>query len=129
MPKVVIMLSDNDISRAYHALVVAISAKALGDDVYLFATGLGAYVFSKRPKTRLIGLPFFTSLFIKWKLKKMGAKKLEELARNCLEMGVRVYVDEPVTKILGVEPLEGVEIAGSLTFLKLAKEAEVVLTF
>lgn len=101
MPKVVIMLSDNDISRAYHALVVAISAKALGDDVYLFATGLGAYVFSKRPKTRLIGLPFFTSLFIKWKLKKMGAKKLEELARSCLEMGVRVYVDEPVTKILG----------------------------
>jgi len=32
-------------------------------------------------------------------------------------------------KMLGVEPLEGVEVAGSLTFLALAKEADLVLTF
>ena len=38
-------------------------------------------------------------------------------------------MDEPVLKMLGLEPLPGVEVAGSLTFLALAKEAELTLTF
>jgi predicted peroxiredoxin len=129
MPKAVIMLSDNDIARAYHALVIALSAKAMGYNVYLFATGLGAYIFSKKPKTRLLGLPFLASLYIRWGLRRLGAKRLEELAEHCLSSGVKVYVDEPVLKMLGLEPLPGAEVAGSLTFLALAKEAELVLTF
>jgi predicted peroxiredoxin len=129
MPKAVIMLSDNDIARAYHALVIALSAKAMGYEVHLFATGLGAYIFSKKPKTRLLGLPFLASLYIRWKLRRLGAKRLEELAEHCLSSSVKVYVDEPVLKILGLEPLPGVEVAGSLTFLALAKDAELVLTF
>jgi len=123
------MLSDNDLARAYHALVIALSAKAVGYEVYLFATGLGAYIFSKKSKTRLVGLPFLASLFIRWKLRGLGARRLEDLAKDCLSSGVKVYVDEPVTKMLGLEPLPGVEMAGSLTFLALAKEAELVLTF
>jgi predicted peroxiredoxin len=129
MPKAVIMLSDNDIARAYHALVIALSAKAMGYEVHLFATGLGAYIFSKKPKTRLLGLPFLASLYIRWKLRRLGAKRLEELAEHCLSSGVKVYVDEPVLKMLRLEPLPGVEVAGSLTFLALAKEAELTLTF
>lgn len=129
MPKVVVILTDNDISRAYHALVVAISARALGDEVHLFATGLGAYIFSKKPRTRLIGLPPLAGLYIKWKLRKIGAKRLEELAKETLAAGVKVYVDEPVVKMLGVEPLDGVEVAGALTFLAHARDADVVLSF
>ncbi len=129
MPKAVIMLSDNDIARAYHALVIALSAKAVGYEVHLFATGLGAYIFSKKPKTRLLGLPFLASLYIRWRLRRLGARRLEELAERCLSSGVKVYVDEPVLKVLGIEPLPGVEVAGSLTFLALAKEAELTLTF
>ncbi len=129
MPKAVIMLSDNDIARAYHALVIALSARSMGYEVHLFATGLGAYIFSKKPKTRLLGLPFLASLYIRWRLGRLGAKRLEELAEHCLSSGVKVYVDEPVLKMLGLEPLPGVEVAGSLTFLALAKEAELVLTF
>jgi predicted peroxiredoxin len=129
MPKAVILLSDNDIARAYHALVIALSAKAMGYEVHLFATGLGAYIFSKKPKTRLLGLPFLASLYIRWRLRRLGAKRLEELAERCLSSGVKVYVDEPVLKMLGIEPLPGVEVAGSLTFLALAKEAELTLTF
>jgi predicted peroxiredoxin len=129
MPKAVILLSDNDIARAYHALVIALSAKAMGYEVHLFATGLGVYIFSRKPKTRLLGLPFFASLYIRWKLKRLGATRLEELAERCLSSGVKVYVDEPVLKMLGIEPLPGVEVAGSLTFLALAKEAELTLTF
>jgi predicted peroxiredoxin len=129
MPKAVIMLSDNDIARAYHALVIALSARSMGYDVYLFATGLGAYIFSRKPKTRLLGLPFLASLYIRWRLRRLGAKRLEELAERCLSSGVKVYVDEPVLKMLGIEPLPGVGVAGSLTFLALAKEAELTLTF
>jgi len=129
MPKAVIMLSDNDIARAYHALVIALSAKAMGYDVHLFATGLGAYIFIRKPKTRLLGLPFLASLYIRWRLGRLGAKRLEELAEHCLSSGVKVYVDEPVLKMLRLEPLPGVEVAGSLTFLSLAKDAELVLTF
>jgi Predicted peroxiredoxins len=129
MPKAVILLSDNDLARAYHALVIALSAKALGYDVYLFATGLGAYVFSKKPKTRLVGLPFLASIYIRWKLRGLGARRLEDLAKECLSAGVKIYVDEPVTKMLRLEPLPDVGVAGSLTFLALAKDAELVLTF
>ena len=129
MPKAVILLSDNDLARAYHALVIALSAKALGYDVYLFATGLGAYVFSKKPKTRLVGLPFLASIYIRWKLRGLGARRLEDLAKECLSAGVKVYVDEPVTKMLRLEPLPDVGVTGSLTFLALAKDAELVLTF
>lgn len=129
MPKAVLMLSDNDLARAYHAVVVALSARSLGYEVHLFATGLGAYIFSKKLKTRLVGLPTLAALFVKWKLKRVGARGLEELARQCLASGVRVYIDEPVAKMLGLKPLEGVEIAGSLTFLALAKDADLVLTF
>jgi len=129
MPKAVILISDNDLARAYHALVIALSAKALGYDVYLFATGLGAYVFSKKPKTRLVGLPFLASIYIRWKLRGLGARRLEDLAKECLSAGVKVYVDEPVTKMLRLEPLPDVGVAGSLTFLALAKDAELVLTF
>lgn len=127
--KVVVMLSDNDLARAYHALVVALSARALGADVYLFASGLGVFVFGKRPKTRLVGLPSLASLYIKWKMRRIGARRLEELAAECLKSGVKVYVDEPVAKMLGVEPAEGVSTAGALTFLALAKDADLVLTF
>lgn len=125
----VIMLADNDLSRVYHALVLAISARSMGHEVHLFATGLGAYVFAKRPKTRLIGLPALARLYIGWKLRKIGAKRLEELAREALRAGVKVYMDEPVSKMLGVEPVEGVEYAGALTFLTLSQKADVVLTF
>ncbi len=129
MSKAVVMLSDNDLSRAYHALVVALTARAMGYEVHLFATGLGGYLFSRRPKLRLIGLPTLAGIYIKWKLKRLGARRIEELARECLASGVKVYIDEPVARLLGIQPLEGVEIAGSLTFLALAKEADLVLTF
>lgn len=129
MPKAVIMLGDNDLARAYHALVIALSARAMGYEVHLFATGLGAYIFSKRPRTRLLGLPALASWFVRRQLRKIGARDVGELARQCLSSGVRVYVDEPVLKMLGIEPLDGVEVAGSLTFLSLAQEADLVLTF
>lgn len=129
MPKAVIMLSDNDIARAYHALVLALSARSMGYEVYLFATGLGSLIFSKRPKTRLIGLPYLASLYIRWKMGRIGARRLEELAAECIKNGVKIYVDEPVAKMLGVQPMDGVEVAGSLTFLALARDADLVLTF
>lgn len=123
------MLADNDLARAYHALVISVSARALGHEVHLFATGLGALIFSKRPRTRLIGLPWIARLYVEWKLRKLGARPIGELAREALRTGVNVYIDEPVAKMLGVEPLEGVKTAGSLTFLALSREAELVLTF
>ncbi len=129
MPKLVVMLSDNDLAKSYHALVVALSARALGYEVHLFASGLGVLIFGKRPRTRLVGLPFLASLYIKWKMRKIGARRLEELAAECLKSGVRIYVDEPVAKMLGVEPAEGVSLAGALTFLAIAKDADLVLTF
>ncbi|MGC8583802.1 MAG: DsrE family protein [Thermoproteus sp.] len=129
MPKAVLLLSDNDLARAYHALAVAITAKAAGYDVYLFATGLGIYLFSRRPRTRLIGVPTLARWYVSWKLKKLGAKPLEELARETLRLGIVVYVDEPVARMLGIEPVEGIKYGGTLSFLALSREADLVLTF
>ena len=75
MPKAVILLSDNDIARAYHALVIALSAKAMGYEVHLFATGLGAYIFSRKPKTRLLGLPFFCVAIYKMEAEAVGRQE------------------------------------------------------
>ncbi|KUO85035.1 MAG: DsrE family protein [Thermoproteus sp.] len=129
MPKAVFLLSDNDLARAYHALTVAITARSAGYDVYLFTTGLGIYIFSRRPRTRLIGIPALARWYVARSLKRLGAKPLEELARDALKMGIVVYVDEPVAKMLGVEPIEGVKYAGALSFLALSKDADLVLTF
>ncbi|MEM3326905.1 MAG: peroxiredoxin, partial [Thermoproteus sp.] len=93
------------------------------------ATGLGALIFSKRPRTRLIGLPWIARLYVEWRLKRLGARPIGELVREALGAGINVYIDEPVAKMLGVEPLEGVKTAGSLTFLALSREADLVLTF
>lgn len=126
--KIVILLGDNDVSRAYHALVIAISAKSLGRDVVLFATGLGVLIFSERPKTRLIGLPWLASAYIKWKLRKVGARRIEDLVEEALRLGVTVYVDEPVARMLDARPRSGVKYGGALSFLAEAEGASLVLT-
>lgn len=129
MGKAVILLADNDLARAYHALAIAISAKAMGYDVTLFLTGLGVYIASKRPKTRLIGVPSIARWYVSWKLKKIGAKSVDELAQEALRAGIQIYVDEPVAKMLGVDVLDGVKYGGSMTFVALSREADLVLTF
>ncbi|MFB6490317.1 MAG: DsrE/DsrF/DrsH-like family protein [Thermoproteus sp. AZ2] len=126
--RLVILLSDNDIARAYHAFVVALSAKAIGYEVHVFVSGIGVLVLQKRPKTRLIGLPWIARWYIARQLRKMGVKPLEELVQEALKAGVKIYVDEPAAKMLGGELIPGVEVAGSLSFLALAKDADLVLT-
>lgn len=127
--RLVILLSDNDIARTYHALVVALSAKAIGYEVHLFVTGLGVLVLQKKPRTRLIGLPWIARWYIMRQLKRMGVKPIEELVQEALEAGVKIYVDEPAARMLGGELIPGVEVAGSLSFLALARDADLVLNF
>ena len=129
MPTAVFLLSDNDLARAYHALAVAITARTAGYEVHLFVTGLGIYIFSRKPKTRLIGIPALARWYVAWRLKKIGAMSVEELAREALRIGVNVYVDEPVAKMLNVELIDGVKFAGTLSFLTLSQKADIVLTF
>ena len=127
--KLVILLGDNDLARAYHALTLAISARAMGYEAKLFATGLGSLIFAKRPRTRLIGLPALARLFIRGALRRLGAYRLEELVEKALGAGVEIYVEEPVLRLLGLEPREGVRIGGAMAFLAEAESADLVLTF
>ena len=125
----VIILSDNDMSRAYHALVVAITARQLGYSVTLFVTGLGVALFGERPRTRLVGLPLLARLYIRWALRRIGARRIEELIGELSRLGVEVYVDEPALRMLKVKPRGDVRIAGSMTFIAKAEEADLLLTF
>ncbi len=125
----VIILSDNDMSRAYHALVVAITARQLGYSVALFVTGLGVALFGEKPRTRLVGLPLLARIYIRWALRRIGARRLEELVNSLTTHGVEVYVDEPALRMLGVKPRGDVRIAGSMTFIAKAEEADLLLTF
>ena len=128
MKKLVILLSDNDVARAYHALVIAISARAMGSQAKIYATGLGTAIFAKKPKTRLIGLPWVAKLLVNRALKKLGAYNIEELVDRAINLGVEIYVEEPMLRLLKLEPRQGVRVGGAMSFLADAEEADLVLT-
>ncbi|BCU70793.1 DsrE/DsrF/DrsH-like family protein [Stygiolobus caldivivus] len=130
MPKLTILLSNNNLDALYHALTLAISAKALSWDVKVFVVSQAVAMFLKSSKPKF-DMPFFARLYIKLQMKKLKITDAEKMLDEAIKEGVEFYVDEVGLKVIGAgkEDLkEGVKLSGSITFLTEARESDVVLS-
>jgi len=134
MPTITLLMMNNDLDSAYHALMIANSAAKLGFKVNVFVLNKAIPLLlkggSKRFR-RIRGLSILEELYIKWIMRKMRVKRLDELLSDALKSGVNFYVDEFNLRALGKrgeDLIEGVKVAGVITFLKEATESNIVLT-
>jgi peroxiredoxin family protein len=108
-----ILLISGDHARAHYAFVLACGAAAVGREVVLFATheGCGALLAD------LSG-----SAAADAALAQSGVAGLATLRAAAVEMGIRMIVCEAGLRSAGITAglLEGVEIAGVVSFLSAA---------
>ncbi|BFI74072.1 DsrE/DsrF/DrsH-like family protein [Sulfurisphaera ohwakuensis] len=130
MQKLIILVSNNSLDAMYHALTLALSAKALGWGVKVFITSQAVALFIKGSK-RKFSMPFLARLFLNLQMKRLKITDAEKMLEEALKEGVEFYVDEVGLKIIGASKedlIDGVKLSGSITFLTEAKEADVVIS-
>ena len=128
--RLVILLANNNLDALYHALALSLSARALNWDVKVFVVSQAVALFLKNSKPKF-DAPFFARLYLRFKMKRLKITDAEKMLDEAIKEGVEFYVDEVGLKVLGAKKedlKEGVKLAGSITFLTQAKEADVVLS-
>ncbi|EWG07756.1 MAG: peroxiredoxin-like protein [Candidatus Aramenus sulfurataquae] len=132
MTKLTILLADDSFQKFYHALVLAIDGKALNWTVKCFVTSQAVILFTKKVRGRAkLKLGFLANLYVRWKMKDVGVQETEKLLMDAIREGVEFYVDEAGLKLSGFSKddlLEGVKLAGAVTFLLEAKDSDLVIT-
>lgn len=108
-----ILLISGDHARAHYAFVLACGAAAVGREVVLFATheGCGALLADLSGSTAADAA-----------LAQSGVAGLATLRAAAVEMGIRMIACEAGLRSAGITAglLEGVEIAGVVSFLSAA---------
>ncbi|QIW24256.1 peroxiredoxin [Sulfolobus sp. S-194] len=130
MQKLIILVSNNSLDAMYHALTLALSAKALGWGVKVFVTSQAVALFIKNSK-RKFSMPFLARLFLIFQMKRLKITNADKMLEEALKEGIEFYVDEVGLKIIGASKedlIDGVKLSGSITFLTEAKEADVVIS-
>ena len=130
MQKLVILVSNNNLDALYHALTLALSARALGWTVKVFITSQAVGLFIRGSKKKF-SMPFFARLFLNWQMKRLKITDADKMLSEALKENVEFYVDEVGLKIIGASKedlIEGVKLSGSITFLTEAREADVVIS-
>lgn len=130
MPKLVILVSNNNLDAMYHALTLSLSAKALGWAVKVFVTSQAVALFIKGSKKKF-SMPFFARLYLKIQMRRLKITSSEKMLEDALKEGVEFYVDEAGLKLINAKKedlVEGVKLSGSITFLTEAREADVVVS-
>ncbi|MDK2464950.1 MAG: DsrE/DsrF/DrsH-like family protein [Candidatus Korarchaeota archaeon] len=131
--RVAIIVSKNTLDMAYPPLILAVTAAAMGMEVYLFFTFWGMYLLEKggAKKAKLPGIMRLFTGMMEGKMQKVGVPPLEEMMKQAKEMGVKFYACQTTMDVLGVmrEDLwEGVDdVVGAATFMNIAKDADVTL--
>jgi predicted peroxiredoxin len=110
-----ILLISGGHARAHYAFMLAAGAAAMGREVVLFATNEGCHALAADIAALDSGTP-------------PGVASLPELREAAMALGVRMIACEAGLRMAGlIAPLmQGVEIAGVVTFLALAKGWQVI---
>ncbi|BCU68560.1 peroxiredoxin [Sulfolobales archaeon HS-7] len=132
MSKLTILLANSSMENFYHALVLATDARAMRWEVFVFVTSEAVILFTKKRngKTKS-SLGYLAGFFVKFRLRKLGVSKTEEMLRKAVEMGVKFFVDEIGLKLAGYTPddiIDKVELSGGVSFLQEARESDVVVS-
>ena len=110
-----ILLMSGGHERAHYAFVLATGAAAIGRDVVLFATNEGCHALTA-------DIAAFDSATVP------GVAGLTELREAATAFGVRMIACEAGLRIADIQAplLQGVEIAGVVTFLEATKQWQII---
>ncbi|MEM0164717.1 MAG: DsrE/DsrF/DrsH-like family protein [Saccharolobus sp.] len=132
MSKITILLSDNNIDKLYHGLVIALGARALGWTVKFFVTSQAVILFTKNKKGKgKLGLPFLARLFVSFQMRRLNIPDASKLIDEAISQGVEFFVDEVGLRLVNAKKedlLDNVKLSGSISFLIEAKDSDVVIT-
>jgi len=130
--KITILLADNSLDKLYHALVIAIDAKAIGWIVKFFVTSQAVVLFTKQSKGKgKFSLGFLASVYVRWKMRRLKIPDVSSLIDEAIKLGVEFYVDEVGLKLLNLSKddlIENVKLSGGISFIKEAQDSDVVVT-
>ncbi len=129
---VAIIVYKSTFDIAMMPMMIAQGALAMGMEVSIFYTFFGLNAIKKgfNPK-----LPGMWSLFTGMIKKKMASHKVrpyDEMLRDCIARGAKVYGCSTSMAVMGVtkdQLVDGIEIAGVATMLDMAADAGTMLTF
>ena len=132
MSKLVVLLTRDDADSLYHALALVSGALAMGWEAHVFMTSSAALLLTKQTSGRAkLSVKGVAKYYVKRRMKKLGIKDVDKFLLDVMKAGAKFYADEAVLRIAGFTPtdlMEGVSVSGTVSFLNLAKEADVVIT-
>ncbi len=132
MPRLVALVTRDDADTLYHVLSLASGAIAMGWEVHVFMTSSAAILLTKEISGRAkLSVKGISKFYVKHMMKKLGIREVDAFLKEVIKAGAKFYADEAVLRIAGFTPndlMEGVSVSGTITFLNLAKEADVVIT-
>ena len=127
-----IVMHADDLDKSMAAFILAAGAAAKGMDVTMFFTFWGLMAMKKggADKVKLSKFRMFTG-FMKSTMKKHNVAPLDELIKDCGEMGVRMVACEMTMELMNT-PKESLrseitEIGGVGTYLDAAGESNITL--
>ncbi|MEM0374655.1 MAG: DsrE/DsrF/DrsH-like family protein [Sulfolobaceae archaeon] len=130
--KLTILLTDNSLDKLYHALVIAIDARAIGWVVKFFVTSQAVILFTKYSKGKAkLNLGFLANIYVRWKMKRLKIPDASVLIDEAIKLGIEFYVDEVGLKILNLSKddlIENIKLSGGISFIKEAQDSDLVIT-
>jgi len=101
-------------------------------EVHVFLTNSAAVLLTKEVKGRTkLSMKGLVGWFVRRRMKKLNIAEVDEVLAKVMKSGGVFYADEAVLRLAGFTPedlMEGVKLANSVSFLNLAKDADVVIT-
>lgn len=128
--RVAIIASNGGLFDAYKVFNIATAAAATDQEVVIFFTFEGLNLIHKEAYQQLPmpdGKEHYAEGFA-----KANVPAIPELVAMAQELGVKFTACQMTMDVMGLEKedfIDGIEVAGAVTFLEFANKAEVTLTF
>jgi len=156
--KIVIIAANGSLDQAYPPLILASTAVAMDMEASIFFTFYGLDIIKKNKELYVspignaaapppikgvpIGVPNIISvlpgmtavatMMMKSWMKGANVASKDKLLEQCLKFGVRMIGCQMTMDVMGVKKedlIDGIEIGGAATFLDVAAEANITLSF
>lgn len=151
--KLSIIASRGTLDWAYHPLILASTAAALGYDAQIFFTSYGIELVKQTPRLQataignpgmpmpirlpvllqaMPGMQNVMTMLMQQKLKSKGVMSIEQLRSNCLEYGVTMIACEMTLDLFDIDQsnlLDEVTTGDIATYLEFAGKSHISLNF
>ncbi|UNT71646.1 DsrE/DsrF/DrsH-like family protein (plasmid) [Bacillus sp. N447-1] len=128
--KLAIIASNGDLFSAYKVLNIAISASAANYEVSIFFAFEGIQLLHKEANQQLV-LPEGKEASAEG-FQKSNVPSIPELVDMAKELGVNMIACQMTMDVMNLEKedlVKGIKVAGAITYLVFAKDANITLSF